>query len=218
MNHAELKARHRAIRDQQKPDLSVRIHRALSWLERAERETDDDDARFVFSWIAFNAAYATYIHEDYRETEQAQFGGFVSKLLALDDQRRLADMVWQSFAGPLRVLLGSKFIYSEFWRYQSGHIGPHEWEARFQRDNQRSLAALAQNNTHGVLCVALSRIYTLRNQLVHGGATWQSTVNREQVTTCARILDRLVPIVIELMMDHPDALWGEAVYPVVTDE
>jgi len=43
-------------------------------------------------------------------------------------------------------------------------------------------------------------------------------VNREQVTTCARILDRLVPIVIELMMDHPDALWGEAVYPVVTDE
>ena len=26
----------------------------------------------------------------------------------------------------------------------------------------------------------------------------------------------LVPLVIEIMMDHPETLWGEACYPVVT--
>ena len=32
-----------------------------------------------------------------------------------------------------------------------------------------------------VLSVVLSRIYTLRNQLMHGGATWSSSVNRDQI-------------------------------------
>lgn len=36
----------------------VRIHRALSWLERAEKESKDPDATFIFLWIAFNAACA----------------------------------------------------------------------------------------------------------------------------------------------------------------
>ena len=35
-----------------------------------------------------------------------------------------------------------------------------------------------------VLSIVLSRIYTLRNQLVHGGATWDSSVNREQLRDC----------------------------------
>mgnify|MGYP000644926478 CR=1 FL=1 len=38
-------------------DLSVWLRRSLSWLQRAERETDDIDASFIFHWISFNAAY-----------------------------------------------------------------------------------------------------------------------------------------------------------------
>ena len=56
MDAAALKDRHRAMRDTQPTDLRVRIHRAVSWLARAEREIDDTDARFLFLWIAFNAA------------------------------------------------------------------------------------------------------------------------------------------------------------------
>ena len=51
-----LKARHRAERDSQHPNLSLRVHRALSWLQRAEQLADDADGRFIFLWIAFNAA------------------------------------------------------------------------------------------------------------------------------------------------------------------
>jgi hypothetical protein len=28
-------------------------------------------------------------------------------------------------------------------------------------------------------------------------------------------MGKLVPLVIEIMLDHPEALWGDACYPVV---
>ena len=40
------------------PGFSLRVHRALSWLRRAEAAGDDDDIAFICQWIAFNAVYA----------------------------------------------------------------------------------------------------------------------------------------------------------------
>ena len=60
-----------------------------------------------------------------------------------------------------------------------------------------------------------SHLYTLRNQLMHGGATWNGGVNRDQLRDCTSLMAKLVPVVIALMMDHPQTIWGEAVYPVV---
>ncbi len=59
------------------------------------------------------------------------------------------------------------------------------------------------------------RMYTLRNQLIHGGATWNSRVNRDQLRDCSAFLGKLVPYIIQLMMDNPNVLWGDACYPVV---
>ena len=55
----------------------------------------------------------------------------------------------------------------------------------------------------------------LRNQLVHGGATWNSQVNRAQLADAVAILGTLVPLVLTVMMDHPDQAYGDALYPVV---
>jgi hypothetical protein len=44
---------------------------------------------------------------------------------------------------------------------------------------------------------------------MHGGATWGSSVNRDQIRDCVNILGKLVPLVIEIMLDHPDTLWGD---------
>ena len=75
--------------------------------------------------------------------------------------------------------------------------------------------ALAGHSTSTVLAIILSRMYTLRNQLSHGGATWNSSVNRDQLRDCSAFLGKLVPFIIQLMMDNPDTLWGDACYPVV---
>jgi len=43
---------------------------------------------------------------------------------------------------------------------------------------------------------------------MHGGATWNSTVNRDQIRDCGNLLGKLVPLVIEIMMDNVDTLWA----------
>ena len=177
MPYAELKARHRAERDQQHPNLSLRIHRALSWLQRAE-QAEDLDGRFIFLWIAFNAAYATEINDEYRGSERSCFSSFLEKLVSLDRDRQLENLAWEEFPKSIRVLLNNRYVYQAFWDYQSGKISREEWEQSFERGKQAAQVALGRQDTATVLSIALSRIYTLRNQLVHGGATWNSAVNR----------------------------------------
>jgi hypothetical protein len=63
--------------------------------------------------------------------------------------------------------------------------------------------------------VVFERGYVLRNQLVHGGATWNSGVNRDQVQQVAAVIDFLLPIFIDIMMDNPTRDWGRPFYPVV---
>ena len=86
MDYAQLKERHRAERDAWHPNLSLRVHRALSWLDRAEQlgGQNDADGQFILLWIAFNAAYATEIDEKFRLSEQGTFRAFLQKLVDLD--------------------------------------------------------------------------------------------------------------------------------------
>lgn len=215
MDHATLKARHRAEREGLHPNLNLRVHRALSWLGRAEQLADDPDLRYVLLWIAFNAAYATDVDERFRTSEADTFQAFVDKLVRLDQRGRIAQLVWQEFPGSIRLLLRNRYVFQDFWYWRNGRIDESEWERRFAEAQKIANSALARQDTVAVLGVALNRLYTLRNQLVHGGATWHSSINRDQVRDGVNLLGQLVPLVIELMLDHPDTLWGDALYPVV---
>ena len=78
----ELKTRQRALRESWPPDFSLRIHRAISWIGRAEREREDHAAGFLFLWIAFNAAYGG---ERFETGERDAFGMFFRRLDRLDE-------------------------------------------------------------------------------------------------------------------------------------
>lgn len=214
MQYQALKERHRQERDQQHPNLSLRIHRALSWLNRAE-QADDADGRFIFLWIAFNAAYATDIDEQRRLSEQETFKAFLEKLCSLDKSHRIEKLVWSEFSGGIRMLLDNPYVFQSFWDHQNGKINEEQWKERFASGKRVASAALASRNTPTVLGVLFNRIYTLRNQLVHGGATWNSSINRSQLRDCCNLLGKLVPLIILIMLDNPDTLWGDACYPVV---
>ncbi|WP_235901634.1 HEPN domain-containing protein [Alcanivorax sediminis] len=60
IDYKTLKNRQRQERDNYPDNLGLRVHRALSWFNRAEQEADPD-SRFIFLWIAFNAGYAKAI-------------------------------------------------------------------------------------------------------------------------------------------------------------
>lgn len=213
--HHELKTRQRTQRDGWPEHLSLRVHRALSWLDRAER-CGDEDGRFIFLWIAFNAAYANEMGE-YRITESRLFGQFLERLADLDSGQKLASVIWSQYPGPIRVLLDQKFVFQPYWDYLNGLEGGKDWEDHFQRARNAAHRALASHRTGDVLGIVFNRLYTLRNQLVHGGATWNSSVNRDQLRDANAIMGELVPIVIEIMMDSAHEHWGEACYPVVAD-
>ena len=217
MDYERLKARQRAERHAHHPNLALRVHRALSWLGRAEQFAIqvDPDAQFVFLWIAFNAAYATEIDERYRLSEQQTFRAFLDKLASLDAERRLEALVWNEFPGSIRLLLDNPYVFQEFWSFHNGVIPEDQWKHSFAAAKRAAKAALGNRDTVSVLSIVLSRIYTLRNQLMHGGATWSSAVNREQIRDCNQLMGRLVPAVIEIMLDHPGTLWGDACYPVI---
>lgn len=215
MTYNDLKEKHRARRDTFHKNLALRTHRALSWLDRSEKTDDDIDSQFIFLWISFNAAYATDIDEQYRTTEKGMFEAFFNKLLELDHQNRLYELVWSEFSGSIRLLLNNQFIFQPFWDFQNGRLDEDEWLKRFKDSKAKASLGLGQRNTSLVLSVVFRRIYTLRNQIIHGGSTWNSKANREQLSDCTALLSKVVPVIIDLMMDNPETLWGDAFYPFI---
>ena len=212
--HTTLKQRHRSVRDTHPASLTLRIHRALSWLQRAE-QAQDVDGKFIFLWIAFNAAYAQEMDDSERASDKATFTAFLQKLCDLDAQKLINDLIWKEFSSSLRMLLDNPYVFHPFWEYQRGRIDETEWKSRFTSAKKAAHMALASGNTPTALSIVFGRLYTLRNQLIHGGATWGGRVNRDQLRDCTQFLGKLVPTIVMLMMDNPNVLWGEAIYPVV---
>lgn len=207
-----LKERHREIRDGQPDALRLRIHRSLSWLIRSEQEADDPDTRFILQWIALNAAYAREFGRE--ETERDRARGFVETLVRLDANKRLHQALFQQFTGPIRTLIDNKFTFEPFWTAMRTHDSSGRWEESFANSKKAAFAAVMQGDTAKVLGIVFDRLYVLRNQLIHGGATWNSQINRAQVADGIAILGTLVPLVLSIMMEHPQD-YGDVLYPVV---
>lgn len=214
LSHAALKQRQRAIRDGFGPALALRVHRALSWLGRAEAMSDDPDVRFMLLWVAFNAAYASDI-EGHDLSEREAFRGFFEVMHHLDGSQRLYSVVWSRYSKEVRLLLDNRYIFDPFWRYQNGDAACADHVERLVRAKSAINRALAARDTPTVLSILFDRLYVLRNQLVHGGATWASRVNRDQVLQGCALLGALVPLFVDIMMDHPGRDWGRPYYPVV---
>lgn len=208
-----LKEHHRKIRERHPEALRLRIHRALSWLLRAEQEAADHDLQFVLQWIAMNATYAREFGRE--ETERTRAKAFLETLVTLDTEKRLHKALFQQFTGPIRTLIDNKFTFEPFWTAMRMHDASNRWEDGFTSNKKAAFAAVMQGDTTKVLGIVFDRLYVLRNQLVHGGATWNSQVNRAQVADGSAILGTLVPLMLAIMMEHPDQDYGDALYPVV---
>ena len=196
--------------------LNLRLRRALSWLARAEREIEDADAAFIFYWISFNAIYSDDRPETYQMNEHETMEGYFAKVVSLDYGNAIYDAIWQKFSGPIRMFLDNRFVFRPFWTSLNRTDINADWKRAFERSRNSTNRALANNDTETVLNELFHRLYVLRNQLMHGGATWQGSVNRSQVRDGAAIMAFLVPHFISLMLDNPSIAWGVPHYPVVS--
>ena len=214
--HSDLKTKQRALRGYFPENMGLRVHRSISWIGRAENAEDDPDAQFLFLWIAFNAAYADEDEfQSVQPGERASFAGFFQKTVDLDAEHRIYDAIWESFSGPIRQLMNNKYVFNPFWQHHNGIDGYDDWEARFAASTRTFAEALRDRESARILSFLFDRLYVLRNQLVHGGSTWNSSVNRDQVRDGASILSFLMPVFVDIMMDNPGEDWGRPFYPVV---
>ena len=213
-----LKNKQRKLRGGFPQDMSLRVHRAISWGLRAEKEVNDFDAGFLLLWIGFNAAYAkdsnARIDGERGSEERRAFRNYFKDLVPLDDGT-LYDAVWkEEFLVKNFLLVEDKFLYEAFWKFRAGK-GHENWQIGLEQDKRFFLKAQACSNaqkkraTAKILFIIFCRLYVLRNQLMHGGATWNSRLNRTTVRRGATIMKRMLPVFINLMMDNPHEDWGK---------
>ena len=80
LNYDSLKERQRIIRGDLPETVNLRIHRALSWLNAADH-VDEEDARFIFLWIAFNAIYGQECGTEGDFSDRVSFRDFLKHLV-----------------------------------------------------------------------------------------------------------------------------------------
>ena len=208
----QLKEILRSRRDSMTPAHATRLHRAISWLQCADKYQEDDDLGFISLWIAFNACYGVE-GETEQLSERATFRKFIEQLNAFDHDKKIYHCLWMNYSSFVKAVVDNQFVFAPFWSSQ--REGNSDWEKPFASSKKLAMKALADGNVSLLLEIVLDRLYVLRNQLMHGGATYQSRVNRDQVKDGGRMLMELLPIIIEIMMDEQDSDWGEIYFPVV---
>jgi len=73
-------------------------------------------------------------------------------------------------------------------------------QVRLHKVKQQANAALTIKHSAKVIELVLSWLYSLRNQIIHGGATWNSQVNRSQLNDGVNLMSKRVPFITKVMM------------------
>ena len=208
--------RDRLVREGREEDLRIRVHRACAALRQAERaesdgSADGEDASLVFRWVALNALYGDWDWDRGMPAgDRLSLDRFTSEVVRVDAKARLHRSL-EVHAADARVLLESPFLIDRFWSDgEWDQVRPRRGRARtFDEELRGARVAAALHRT-------LMAIYFLRCQVVHGGATLGSGVNRVTVEPASRLLRTLTGQIIAVTMEHGlEMSWGELCYPPV---
>lgn len=211
----QIKNKLREVRGDMQENHAVRLHRALSWLKAAEEHSENEDIAFISLWVAFNACYGIDDSEVKILSERDQFQEFLNRLVNHDKDKLIYNCLWTQFSGPVKALIKNPYLFKPFWDAQSEGGDESIWKHRFDKSSTVAMSFLSKQDVPGLMSVVLDRLYILRNQIMHGGATYQSQVNRTQITDGRNMLLVLMPIIIEIMMNSEGEDWGEIYYPVI---
>lgn len=192
---------------------NLRIHRGLSWLKKAIQLEDDLDLQFISLWISFNAVYARDIT---LSQDQQAFRQFLHKVCQLDREQKVDYIIWEKFGSMIRLFIENPYNFQSFWDFQNKKISQSAWKENFDLEKQRVHKALQSKNTVDLLFVIFNRLYTLNNQIMLGGSTYRSSVNRKQLQDVCQILVALLPAFIHILLENSKDLdLCKPFYPVV---
>ena len=213
----QLKIKHKFFANDE--NLETRRRRCFSWLEQAEKEIGARkfDEAFIFCWIAFNAAYSVNTFEARESFVMDTIKHYIKRLIELDDRQSIAQEIFdnQNRWTQIEAILDNQYIIDLYWKAEREDYSGESWQAYFSRKNNQIGRAYRSRNPGPVLEELFSRLYVLRNQLMHGGATYQGDVNRLQVEYGAVIVYWLLPIFLDIMFSNPHVDWGPPEFPSI---
>ena len=220
INHDFLIEKQNSINSSEKRlpfDLNVKVRRALSWIRQAEKaENSYPDNCFLFYWIAFNALYSSRVEEKgSRSAERLVHQKFFDKLLDADKKQRIYNTIWGRFQKQFKSLIGNKYLFLDFWKYHNNDLVEVHWGGQYQERIKRFDELIRRNEKAEALAEVFASLYVLRNQIAHGGSTWGSDHNTNQVEICSNIIKSIVPLMVDIMLESPDNDWGELHFPVL---
>jgi hypothetical protein len=200
-------------------DVRIRIHRALTWLEFADRcdATKDLDARLVAQWIALNSLYGRW---DPRAgsamPDRESLRAFAEQALS-HDQDGLIAAVLRGHAKLAVSLFEDRYLCRHFWEQPTSPSGRQRnrdaaWGAATAREQLR------EGRHAAVLDRVLDRIHFVRNQLVHGGSTYNGRLNRTAVRRASQMMEHLLACFLQVLMEHGYVDdWGPLCYPPIEE-
>ena len=76
---------------------------------------EDVNARFIFLWIAFNAAYAHEILDRRASPEQKILANSLGRLVEADVEKVFYRILWEEYPGPIRLLIDNPYVHAPFF-------------------------------------------------------------------------------------------------------
>ncbi len=200
----------------------TRIHRSLSWLRKADTFTGDADLdmKFICLWIAFNASYGKSLPAlDHSCSEKYAFKSFIEKIVSLDSVNLLASVVCGKYAMRISFLVENKFTFQKYWDFTKGVEEASDWKRSLSASVKKYNDCRICMDVSTILSIVFDRLYVLRNQLMHGGSSCGSKLNRETIDDAVGFLSDLIPSMLLVMMMNykKDHDWGELFYVPVKE-
>ena len=198
-------------------DNERRVARMTAWIERAaaERPATDDNAhvRFIFYWIAYEAAYQTYkakgpsSHTLEREVFHHR--------ATWHDGNRLQEILRQHRESTVK-LLELRQVERKFW-YQENQraTSDAEWDSGFQKRVQDAKNHLYNLETEHTLNDLFGNLSIVRHQIVHGGSAGIQSRGLSQVLWGAELLAALIPRFCASIEFNIEEDWGSPPFPRV---
>ena len=199
-----------------------RLKRMDLWISHAEAASGDDDShlRFLFYWIAYEAAYQTY------ETGKSEGRRkWLHKELARHDPGELQSILREQRDNVVRIL-DLRQAHPSFWRkdlkVNEGVTTPEAWGSAFRQQVESATKCLdkavrsgAERDISATLNDLFSNLSVVRNQIAHGANAGAESQGLTQVILGAWLLKAFIPRFRDAIKANLDADWGEPPFPRV---
>lgn len=199
-------------------DTALRMHRVCKWFEEGQalRQGGHLDMACIACWVGFNALYARWGEPE--TFELTRIKACLGTLHRLDKEEFLLGFALME-KKRIEAIFNHPFLSHYLWQERLRAGDGHDAEldlTEFVQGND-ALRWLREGRLLRLLEGLLGRVYVLRNQLVHGGATPGSKVNRTQIELVGPVLENFLAAVIQIQIHAENQFedWGRVPYPVV---